>query len=421
MPPKVSFFAAGTQSGVDSSRLKPNTRYTVQIEVTNTGTGVWGCCAPANPLRLGTEGPQNRHSSLYVGTGLNKWLSKGRPTKLDQLTTSTTGTFTFDIIAPATGGARSEKFRLLQENTRWFSGPDIVLSYKVDVPPKTWSYSSPSVQFSDPQAGGFVNRTKLVPSTRYAVTVRVRNSGTETWPCCTGDRVLLGTEAQRNRISDLYLASGSGRWLSGERPAYLAGPADVRPGADGLFEFEIVTPATPGFHSESFRPLQELVRWLAGPDIEIWFITQEQTAPPSPGTPDPPDPDPPDPPDPTPPSPGIPPQVGGVTTSRGYLMVSESGKVHPFGDAQSFGDAVIAVGNRAVDLEDTDDGLGYWVVDNKGNVHAKGSAQSFSTPPASRLARKLPPCPRHRRATVTGCSPTSAESSNTAMPSTSAT
>ncbi|MCP3854335.1 MAG: hypothetical protein GY698_06310 [Actinomycetia bacterium] len=87
-------------------------------------------------------------------------------------------------------------------------------------------------------------------------------------------------------------------------------------------------------------------------------------------------------------------ELGGVVqqeleTLNGYWMLDESGQVYPFGDAQDFGNAAIAWGDRAVDLEDTDDGLGYWVVDNQGNVFPKGSAESFSTPPTLQTGEEV--------------------------------
>ncbi len=80
---------------------------------------------------------------------------------------------------------------------------------------------------------------------------------------------------------------------------------------------------------------------------------------------------------------------GQLPTLDGYWMLDESGQVYPFGDAQDFGDATIAWGNRAVDLEDTDDGLGYWVVDNQGNVFPMGSAESFSIPPTLQVGEEV--------------------------------
>ena len=68
--------------------------------------------------------------------------------------------------------------------------------------------------------------------------------------------------------------------------------------------------------------------------------------------------------------------VGASTASArsGYWMVEASGNVYPFGDARSFGNAILPSGVQAVDLEPTPSGKGYWIVDSRGAVYAFGDA-----------------------------------------------
>src|SRR5256885_683564 len=61
-----------------------------------------------------------------------------------------------------------------------------------------------------------------------------------------------------------------------------------------------------------------------------------------------------------------------VPTRSGYWMVGNDGRVYNFGDSKSFGDATLAAGAQAVDLEPTPSGNGYWIVDDFGHVFAKG-------------------------------------------------
>jgi myo-inositol-hexaphosphate 3-phosphohydrolase len=64
------------------------------------------------------------------------------------------------------------------------------------------------------------------------------------------------------------------------------------------------------------------------------------------------------------------PAVNQPTARRsGYWMVGADGKVYPFGDAKSLGDAPVMAGAEAVDLEPTPSGDGYWVVDSAGHVY----------------------------------------------------
>ena len=60
----------------------------------------------------------------------------------------------------------------------------------------------------------------------------------------------------------------------------------------------------------------------------------------------------------------------------GYWMVGTDGRVYAFGDAKTYGDAVIPAGAQAVDLEPTPSGNGYWIIDDLGNVYAKGDAMA---------------------------------------------
>ena len=66
-----------------------------------------------------------------------------------------------------------------------------------------------------------------------------------------------------------------------------------------------------------------------------------------------------------------------VPSRSGYWMIGSDGRVYNFGDATSYGDATLAAGAQAVDLEPTPSGNGYWIVDSLGHVFARGDAGSF--------------------------------------------
>ena len=64
-------------------------------------------------------------------------------------------------------------------------------------------------------------------------------------------------------------------------------------------------------------------------------------------------------------------------TRSGYWMVGSEGRVYNFGEAKAFGDATLAAGAQAVDVEPTPSGNGYWVIDDQGHVFAKGDAKAL--------------------------------------------
>ncbi|MDQ1517269.1 MAG: hypothetical protein QOE80_3099 [Actinomycetota bacterium] len=82
----------------------------------------------------------------------------------------------------------------------------------------------------------------------------------------------------------------------------------------------------------------------------------------------------------------------------GYWLLGANGAVYPFGDAAPYGDASAALATpaptagspaaagRAVDVEPTPSGRGYWVLDNRGRVHPFGDAGHFGDAVPTRLA-----------------------------------
>ena len=69
--------------------------------------------------------------------------------------------------------------------------------------------------------------------------------------------------------------------------------------------------------------------------------------------------------------------VDSTPTQTGYWMVGSDGRVYSFGDAKGYGDASLAPGAQAVDIEPTPSGNGYWIIDDQGHVFAKGDAKAF--------------------------------------------
>jgi uncharacterized protein (TIGR03382 family) len=100
--------------------LTSGDKATVTITVTNNGNTAWDL----DLTRVGTAAPQDRESALFVD---GDWMAPNRATGADgRVEPGATGTFTFDIIAPAVREpvVYDEAFQLVQEGVAWF-GPEL--------------------------------------------------------------------------------------------------------------------------------------------------------------------------------------------------------------------------------------------------------------------------------------------------------
>jgi sugar lactone lactonase YvrE len=87
---------------------------------------------------------------------------------------------------------------------------------------------------------------------------------------------------------------------------------------------------------------------------------------------------------------GSPPAGGGATAApgrSGYWMLGTDGKIFPFGDAKSMGDAASALpaGTRAMHIDPTPTTNGYWIVSEDGAVYAFGDAPTLGNVNAADL------------------------------------
>jgi hypothetical protein len=100
--------------------MAPGTNFVLTIQVKNTGNITW-YKNRSFPVRLGTDGPQNRGSALYTPS----WLNPIRPASLvqDEVPPGGEGTFTFNAVSPSSSGKRFEAFNLVAEGILWFNDP----------------------------------------------------------------------------------------------------------------------------------------------------------------------------------------------------------------------------------------------------------------------------------------------------------
>jgi uncharacterized protein (TIGR03382 family) len=121
---------------------------TVTVTAVNHGTSAWDLDA----TRVGTQGPQDRDSELYVA---GDWIAPNRAAAVDAPTApGATGTFTFQIVGPPVTEPTSidEVFELVEEGGAWF-GPTFDLAIQV-VPAEGGSDAGTTADHSGCNAGG---------------------------------------------------------------------------------------------------------------------------------------------------------------------------------------------------------------------------------------------------------------------------
>lgn len=107
--------------------LQSGSQATVSLTFKNTGMVDWTDIG-SNPVRLGTQTPQDRASPFYTASD---WISPTRPTGPDSpIGQNTNGTFSFTLTAPAAAGAYTENYQLVREGITWF-GPTVAFSVAV--------------------------------------------------------------------------------------------------------------------------------------------------------------------------------------------------------------------------------------------------------------------------------------------------
>ena len=141
-------YLAGDISVAAPATLTAGELATVTVTAVNHGTSGWDIDA----TRVGTQGPQDRDSQLYVA---GDWIAPNRAAAVDAPTApGATGTFTFQIIGPpvAEPTAIDETFELVEEGGAWF-GPTFDLAIQI-VPAEAGSDTGMTADHSGCNAGG---------------------------------------------------------------------------------------------------------------------------------------------------------------------------------------------------------------------------------------------------------------------------
>jgi hypothetical protein len=128
--PAAATYAAQIVSYCCYMTLEPGDKAEQFFAMRNTGTDTW-YREGAIPVRLGSSNPMDRSSPFYTA---GDWISPGRPTGLDSLTTEpgAVGRFTWIATAPQQVGTYTEFYAPLAEGVTWMGpGTDLFMTYQV--------------------------------------------------------------------------------------------------------------------------------------------------------------------------------------------------------------------------------------------------------------------------------------------------
>ncbi len=240
---------------VNTNDLSPNTNYYFRLVAENIGSQTWSNTGP-NPMRVGTNAPQNRLSVVCD----TSWISCTRPTTMNESSVApgSNGTFDFIIHTPATYIASDENFNLLAEGISWTN--DIGQFWPVATLPPTPNYNLVyEGAFLDSAYTQPLNTNDLAPGQSYYVQFKALNTGNTTWVNSGPNPTRLGTSGPQNRSSAFYDSS----WTAINRPATLQ-EASVAPGQVGTFAFWMQAGMQQNGTSylEHFTPVTEGVAWM---------------------------------------------------------------------------------------------------------------------------------------------------------------
>lgn len=122
-----AFTGTGLKHRINLRRLHPGQSAYVLIRARNVGTGVWQP-GGANPVRLGTWGPQDRSSPFRA----KDWLTPNRPVGVRRaVAPGKTARLRLHLRAPRKRGRYTERFNLVAEGAAWMPAQHLVLRPRV--------------------------------------------------------------------------------------------------------------------------------------------------------------------------------------------------------------------------------------------------------------------------------------------------
>jgi uncharacterized protein YkwD len=243
-PPMLSFHAA-FQSESAWPTLVPGTSTTLTVKFINTGSGTWQKGVLGKQANLGLNGDTLAFAALGMNDG---WLSANRLATTDEASVAPgqTGTFTFNVRAPATPGTYRLPLRPVIDGLTWMEDSGV---FMVIVSSDGTYHSKWASQSAYP--------TLRAGETSAPLTITFTNAGTATWV-----KGVLGREARLGiNLDDVTWASLGVGWPLQNRVATQT-EATVAPGQTATFTFQVKAPSTPGVYSIHLRPVIDGTAWM---------------------------------------------------------------------------------------------------------------------------------------------------------------
>ena len=242
-PPAATGFRGAWRDQSAYPVIVPGSVATVTMRFQNTGSETWQAGTPGRQVNLGIAGDSLAFAALGMAVG---WLGPNRlaTTEEPSVAPGETGTFRFDIRAPAAPGAYRIDVRLVNDGVAWLDDQGVYLVVTGD-----YGFHS-----------GWLSQTPW-PALRTGETTTValsfRNTGSRTWrQGVVGQQVTLGIVGD-----DTSWRGSAVSWPSANRPA-IQSEAVVLPGDTATFAFQIRAPADTGVRDLQLRLVVDGVTWL---------------------------------------------------------------------------------------------------------------------------------------------------------------
>ena len=237
-PVSVTSAAPAWTAAYDLSQVPhqwaPGQTQTIAVTVTNTGNQAWPA-GGSNPVHLGL------HFAPASGLSVLAWLTDQRVTLPADLPPGQSLNLNLSVTAPTVAGANVLEAQMVKEQQFWFlqtgaasvqtSSVSWLAGYDLSGIPQSWVAGQPQT-----------------------ISVKVTNTGNQTWPAAGGNPVRLG----------VHFATGPGlpfaSWLSDQRVSL---PADLAPGQSVTLSLTLTAPPT----SDAIVLEAEMVK-----EWQFWFV-----------------------------------------------------------------------------------------------------------------------------------------------------
>jgi hypothetical protein len=200
--------------------MVPGQTYPVSVTMRNTGNTTWSA---GDMYRLGAQNAQDNATWGVSRVELPSSVVPGQNVA-----------FNFNVTAPAIPGSYNFQWQMVEDFVEWFG-----------------ARTQNVVVRGGANDAAFVEQTvppNMTAGQQYPVTITMANTGTTTWRAGTLFR--LGSQNPQDNNT----------WTV-QRVEL---PADVAPGANATFAFQVRAPSTPGAYDFQWRMVQEHVEWFGG-------------------------------------------------------------------------------------------------------------------------------------------------------------